>query len=65
MDPTRFDALTRLLGGAGERRTVLRALLGTLLGAPLAETAAKPKRRGAAAPGADDTDSSTYLGALL
>jgi len=33
--------------------------------APLQNTAAKPKRRGAAAPGADDTDSSTYLGALL
>jgi len=33
--------------------------------APLQNTAAKPKRRGAAVPGADDTDSSTYLGALL
>ena len=33
--------------------------------APLQNTAAKPKRRGVAAPGADDTDSSTYLGALL
>ena len=33
--------------------------------APLQNTAAKPKRRKAAAPAPDDTDSSTYLGALL
>jgi len=33
--------------------------------APLQNTAAKPKRRSAAAPAPDDTDSSTYLGALL
>ena len=33
--------------------------------APLQNTAARPKRRSAAASAPDDTDSSTYLGALL
>lgn len=45
MDRDRFDALTRLFISSSSRRTVLGALLGAKLSAPLADAAKKRKRR--------------------
>jgi hypothetical protein len=46
MDPTRFDHLTRLLGRAGERRAMLRAFVGAVLGGSVAEAAARKRDKG-------------------
>lgn len=45
MDRTRFDALTRLLGAEGSRRTALGAVLGAALLGRSLETHAKPNKK--------------------